>query len=340
MAIPDAMTRLRAIDRVPHWAVQTCHFVLVVIALLVFLPGARAAVDDSLFRSLVTVQPVWPGHAQAGESGPPSASEPEGTAVAIAAGGYLVTALHVVERASEISIRTADGRVMPAALVARDAATDLALLKIEADLPVLPRGPEPGLGEPVCALGNPYGTGLSVSCGVVSGLHRTGMGFNAIEDFIQTDAAINPGMSGGALVDGEGRLVGVLLAIFTGQSDSDIGINFAASLPLVVRVIDDLLARGTVAWSRPGFGVVPLTREERRTISGAKVRGVLPGGPAAAAGLQRGDIVTRIGERRIHKASDVTAAIQLAKPGSSLTLAVTRENRSMTLDLSLPLPGS
>ena len=334
------MTRPSVVPRHPLRGVMICRLALGAVVLLAAAADARAGIEESLFGSLVTVQPVWPGHAQAGEAGPPSATEPEGTAVAIATGGYLVTALHVVDRASEISIRTADGRVMPAALVARDAATDLALLKIEADLPVLPRGPEPGLGEPVCALGNPYGTGLSVSCGVVSGLHRTGMGFNAIEDFIQTDAAINPGMSGGALVDGEGRLVGVLLAIFTGQSDSDIGINFAASLPLVVRVIDDLLARGTVAWSRPGFGVVPLTREERRTISGAKVRGVLPGGPAAAAGLQRGDIVTRIGERRIHKASDVTAAIQLAKPGSSLTLAVTRENRSMTLDLSLPLPGS
>ena len=301
---------------------------------------SRAAIDQALFDSLVTVQPLWPGYGQSDGQGAPSAKEPEGTAVAIAPGGYLMTALHVVDRASEISVRRSDGLSMPARIVGRDPASDLALLKVEADIPLLPFGPEPALGAPVCALGNPFGTGLSVSCGVVSGLHRSGMGFNPIEDFIQTDAAINPGMSGGALVDREGRLVGLLLAIFTAESDADIGINFAASLALVRRVAEDLLAHGRVERASPGFRVVPLDRDERHRLSGAKVAGVLPGGPAEAAGLRRGDVITHVSGQRVHKARGVVAAVQMYRPGESLEITVVRAGEPMTLTLTLPEPRS
>src|SRR5690606_40595555 len=132
-----------------------------------------------------------------------------------------------------ISVRLPDGHHVPAEVVGRDAATDLALLRVEAELPPLPLAPDPALGAPVCAVGNQFGLDLSVTCGVVSALHRAGTGFNPVEDFVQTDAVVNPGASGGALVDGEGRLVGLLSAIFTMESDANIGVNFAASAALV-----------------------------------------------------------------------------------------------------------
>ena len=147
---------------------------------------------------------------------------------------------------------------LAAEIIGRDPLTDIALLKIDMDLPLLIPGPEPALGDKVCALGNPSGLGLSLSCGVVSALHRTGTGFNPMEDFIQTDAAVNPGGSGGALLDGDDRLVGLVSAIFTKDSDANIGVNFAASHALVMRVTEDLAAHGRVIRGKSGLRVEDL----------------------------------------------------------------------------------
>ncbi|MHA1600812.1 MAG: S1C family serine protease, partial [Alphaproteobacteria bacterium] len=200
---------------------------LAFVAVFLALATPAAAFEPKVLDSVVTVLPLWPGFERDGQVRRPPGSSPEGTAVAIRPGGYLVTALHVVDRATEITVRLPDGREVPARLVATDISTDLALLAIDVDLPILETAPEPTLGDPVCALGNQFGLGLSVTCGVVSGLHLSGVGFNPVEDFVQTDAAVNPGASGGALVDGQGRLVGILSAIFTKVSDANIGINFA-----------------------------------------------------------------------------------------------------------------
>ena len=156
-------------------------------------PPARAqSFSSETLKSVVSVLPEWPGFkGEPGREGRPK--NPEGTAVAVLPGGYLATNVHVIGRAEKIDIRLEDGRVMPATIVGRDASTDLALLKVSVDLPVLPAAPEPVLGQRVCAVGNQFGMGLSVTCGVVSALHRTGTGFNEIEDFIQTDAVVNPG---------------------------------------------------------------------------------------------------------------------------------------------------
>ena len=164
--------------------------------------------------------------------------EPEGTAVAIKPGGYLVTNFHVIRRALSISVRLTDGRLLTAEVVGVDPLTDLALIKVPEDITVLPIGQEPPLADPVCAIGNQFGLGLSVTCGVVSATHRTGTGFNQIEDFIQTDATVNPGASGGALVNDQNQLIGVLSAIFTKKSDANLGVNFAASTRLVLRVVE------------------------------------------------------------------------------------------------------
>ena len=294
------------------------------------------AFDAKVLDSVVSVLPLWPGQERGGQPQLPPGTAPEGTATAIRDGGYLVTALHVVARATAITVRLPDGREIPAELIGRDPATDLAVLKVAAELPPLPEAPEPALGAPVCAVGNQFGLDLSVTCGVVSALHRSGTGFNPIEDFVQTDASVNPGASGGPLVDAQGRLVGVLSAIFTKDADADIGINFAASVALVRRVTDDLIDHGRVIRARSGLRVVDLELAERTRLVGARVLSVVPGGAAEAAGLAAGDVILRVGARRIRRASDVVSALQLYRPGERVALSVMRTGAERELEVELP----
>ena len=303
---------------------------------LALAPAPGHAFEPRVLESVVSVLPLWPGHERGGQSRVPPGTAPEGTATAIRAGGYLVTALHVVARALEITVRLPDGREVPAELVGRDPPTDLAVLKVEADLPVLDDAPEPALGAPVCAVGNQFGLDLSVTCGVVSALHRSGTGFNSIEDFVQTDATVNPGASGGPLVDAQGRLVGVLSAIFTKDADADIGINFAASVALVRRVVGDLIAHGRVVRARSGLRVADLEPEMRARLVGARVLAVTPGGAAEQAGIEAGDVIVGVGARPVRKASDVTSAFQLHRPGDRVAVTVARDGAERSFELELP----
>ena len=246
--------------------------------LLAASAAPAAAFEARVLESVVSVLPVWPGHKVGGTPGTPPGSAPEATAVAVLPGGLLATALHVVDRAEAITVRLADGRRFAAELVAADVATDLALLRIPVDLPPLEPAPEPALGAPVCAVGNAFGLDLSVTCGVVSATQRSGVGFNPVEDFIQTDASVNPGASGGALVDAEGRLVGLLSAIFTKEADADIGVNFAVSAALLMRVVEDLAAHGRVRRPASGFRVVDPDPGGADGAVGARVVEVAPGG--------------------------------------------------------------
>lgn len=300
------------------------------------LSASARGIDAAVLASVVSVLPLWPGHEQGGLGNLPPGAEPEGSAVAVAPDGYLATALHVVAPASEIWVRLADGRVLPAELVARDPATDVALLKVEAAVPPLPFAPEPGLGEAVCAVGNAFGLDLSVTCGVVSAVRRSGVGFNPIEDFIQTDASVNPGASGGALVDREGRLVGLLSAIFTKQSDADIGVNFAVSAAMLQRILPDLIEHGQVLRSGPGLRVVPLERGERTELSGARILAVNPGSAAEAAGLKAGQVLQRVDGRRIGSQQDLTAAVQLRRPGETLLFEGLGDDGPFALEVTLP----
>ncbi|MPZ10507.1 MAG: PDZ domain-containing protein [Kiloniellaceae bacterium] len=303
-------------------------------AALAASPSARAF-DARVLDSVVSVLPQWPGQAQGGQPDLPPGVAPEGTAVAVAPGGYLATALHVVDQALSVTVRLPDGRHVPAEVVGRDAASDLALLKVATNLPPLPYAPEPVLGAPVCAVGNQFGLDLSVTCGVVSALHRAGTGFNPVEDFVQTDAVVNPGASGGALVDAEGRLVGLLSAIFSMESDANIGVNFAASAALLARVVEDLQAHGEVRRGKAGLGLDDLALGERAERVGVRVRGVLSGGAAETAGIRAGDLLTAIEERRIVKVAEAIAAIQLKKPGEGVRLTLLRGGETLTLTLVL-----
>lgn len=288
--------------------------------LLVSLPSAQVlAVPPETFESVVSVLPLWPGYEQGGRAGVPPGQDPEGSGVAVLPGGYVATALHVIERATKVDVRLASGRILPARIVGGDPATDIALLQVEAALPLLPEAPPQSRGAQVCALSNAFGLDLSVTCGVVSALHRSGTGFNAIEDFVQTDAAVNPGSSGGALVDLDGRLVGMLSAIFTKRSDANIGVNFAVSRSMLMRVVEDLAEHGEVLPASAGLQVVMPAGEAPRESTGVVVAAVDADGPAAGV-LQRGDRLLAAGGRRLRAPSDWHSVVYLHRPGDELTL--------------------
>lgn len=312
---------------------------LLILAFVVILlnPGHvnAEAFSPDILKSVVSVLPEWPGYGGGDAANPGRPKNPEGSAVAILPGGYLATNVHVLGAATKIKIRLDDGRLLAGTIIGRDPRTDIALIKAPIDLAVPPFGPEPKLGGRVCAIGNQFGLGLSVTCGVASALHRTGTGFNPVEDFIQTDAVVNPGGSGGALVDDDGRLVGLVSAIFTKDSDANIGVNFASSLDLVLRVARDLKKHGRVVYGKSGVVVRALTEIEREALSGAMVARVTLDGAGAKAGLQPGDILTTVGRRRILKTSDVPGAFHLNRPGASIPISFLRDGRPKTTTLVL-----
>ena len=295
---------------------------------LMLATGPAAAFDPSALDSVVSVLPNWP-------SGEPLPERPEGSGVAVMTGGYIATNGHVLGAAKSLRVRLADGRIVAAEIVGVDRLTDIALIKAPVELPLREIAPPPPLGATVCAIGNPFGLGLSVTCGVVSAVHRTGTGFNPIEDFIQTDATVNPGASGGALVDADGRLVGMVSAIFTKGADADIGVNFAASMPLVMRVVEDLARHGRVIRAKTGLRVADLDEADRASLVGARVTRADPGGSADAAGLSAGDVITAIGDRAIRRASDVPSALHMHRPGDRVAVAYLRDGTRHVADFEL-----
>ena len=219
------------------------------LALAMLLLAGRSAFADhgagtwsAAAPSVVVIEPTWPGYSRPGFGAPPGTA-PAGTGIYFGTGEssrFLVTAAHVITRATDIDIVTAQGGRHKARVVAVDRQRDIAILRTDLRRrPVTLRQDDPAIGEHACAIGNSFGLGLSFSCGVVSAIHRTNVGLNAIEDFVQTDAAINPGGSGGALVDAEGRLIGMIDGIFTKEADIDAGVNFAVSAPLLIEAVDE-----------------------------------------------------------------------------------------------------
>ena len=210
-------------------------------------PHSFKAIEASVLRVL----PTWPGYDRPGFGAPPGTA-PEGTGFVIAvpsnanisgssqeaSSPYLLTAAHVVDRATRIEIISPNGVRADAVLLAVDPRTDLALLKMPFALPTVKLMLDtPAVGTHACAVGNSFGLGISLSCGVVSATGRKNIGFNPVEDFIQTDAAVNPGASGGLLINSAGKGLGLIDAIFTKSEDSDAGVNFAVSAKLIDRVL-------------------------------------------------------------------------------------------------------
>ncbi len=265
-----------------------------------------------------------------------------GSGVIVSPDGYLLTNFHVIDGADEIEVQLADGRQARARLVGTDAETDLALLQVRLErLPVVELGDLRALqvGDVVLAIGNPFNVGQTVTSGIVSALGRNRLGLSTFENYIQTDAAINPGNSGGALVDAEGRLVGINTAIYS-RSGGSLGIGFAIPVDAARAVMEALVRDGHV--TRGWIGVEPrdLTPEiaaELRlpSASGVLIAGVLQDGPAARAGIQPGDVLTRIGGHEVASTAQLLAAVAALKPHSRTQIAVQRGAQALQLTLTV-----
>ena len=291
------------------------------------VPVSSAPADA--LPSVVSVLPQWPGR-------PDNAAEPEGSGVVVLDGRTIVTATHVLGRAKRVLVRTSDGDVVEATIVAKDKATDLAILSVDGQLPAISvQLEDPLAGDRACAIGNAFGLGLSLTCGSVSAVHRSGVGFNAIEDFVQTDAVVNPGASGGALVDAQGRLIGVLSAIFTKQSDANIGVNFAVSASLVDKVVKRLRADGGIQWKFAGLGLRAYPAKGETGRQAAEVRQVRNGSAADTAGVLTGDRIVRAGKRRIRKPQDLRAALARLDPGDKIRLEMIRNGMPLSVELTM-----
>jgi serine protease DegQ len=265
-----------------------------------------------------------------------------GSGVIISADGVLLTNNHVIDGASDIEVLLSDGRQARATLVGTDPETDVAVLKIDLpNLPVIPLGDATSLqvGDVVLAIGNPFNVGQTVTSGIVSALGRSQLGINTFENFIQTDAAINPGNSGGALVDADGRLVGINTAIFS-RSGGSLGIGFAIPVDVARQVAASLLKDGVVARGWIGVQTRELTPELAQALKLGTERGVLIGGvvseaPAAKAGIKPGDVLTRIGEREVTSPAELLSAVAALKPQSQVEVAVQRGAKAMSFQLAV-----
>jgi len=297
--------------------VTRARLAILFISLLGLVPGslfwgAALALDvNAVLPSVVSVLPQMP-------PGAGNAREPEGSGVVILDGTKIITASHVLGRTKHILIRSHEGKILKARLKGRDLASDLALLEINEPLVPLKFGGEAKLGSRACAIGNTFGFGLTVTCGVVSGVHKAGMGFNPVEDFVQTDAAVNPGASGGALVDDKGGLIGILSAIFAKTSDTNIGMNFAVSAPLAKRVALDLNTKGHARRQPSGLRLARFPTKGDIGTEAAIVVRVRPGLPAAVAGVGVGDKIIMAAGRRVRKPADFVSALALSPSGADL----------------------
>jgi serine protease DegQ len=259
-----------------------------------------------------------------------------GSGVIVDAGrGIVVTNHHVVENAQEITVTLKDRRRFQAKMVGSDAATDIAVLKIEAErLTALPVGDSDRLkvGDFLVAIGNPFGLGQTVTSGIVSALGRSGLKVEGYEDFIQTDASINPGNSGGALVSFNGELVGINTAII-GPAGGSVGIGFAVPTSIVQAVTEQILEHGEVRRGRLGVAIQDLTpdlAESMRVMGeqGAVIAQVETNSAAERAGLRSGDVVVAIDGRPIHGATDLRNRIGLLRVGTPVQLTIVRNGGS------------
>ena len=264
-----------------------------------------------------------------------------GSGVIVSPDGYILTNNHVLEEATAIEIQLSDGRRAPATVIGTDPDTDLAVLKISlGTVPSVALGDSGSLqvGDPVLAIGNPFGVGQTVTSGIVSALGRSELGINTFENFIQTDAAINPGNSGGALVDIRGNLVGINTAIYS-RTGGYMGIGFATPTSMAKQVLDDIIYTGHV--TRGWIGVEPsnITAEIAAAFGGKEnegvmVTGILHDSPASKAGLQPGDIISKVNAQNIRNAQDLLAAVSALKPGVIADLAVKRKSEIRTIKIT------
>ncbi|MCA3238514.1 MAG: S1C family serine protease [Curvibacter sp.] len=264
-----------------------------------------------------------------------------GSGVIVSPGGYILTNNHVIEGADEIEVILNDSRRGRARVIGTDPDSDLAVLKIELDkLPVIVLGNSDALqvGDPVLAIGNPFGVGQTVTGGIVSALGRNQLGINTFENFIQTDAAINPGNSGGALVDANGNLLGINTAIYS-RSGGNMGIGFAIPVSTAQQVLESIVKEGQV--TRGWIGVEPsdLSPELAETFGvkggeGVIITGVLQNGPAAQAGIRPGDVIMRVSGEPVLNVSELLSRVAALKPGNAAVFVIRRQDRTLEVSIT------
>ena len=278
-----------------------------------------------------------------GQRNKPKAPESSGSGVIISEDGYIVTNNHVIDNADIVEIVLDDKRKFEAKIIGKDPETDLALLKIdEKGLPFARFGNSDKLqvGEWVLACGNPFELTSTVTAGIISAkgrnlnLLRTKENY-AIESFIQTDAAVNPGNSGGALVNLKGELIGINTAIAS-PNGSFAGYSFAVPVSIVKKVMDDLLNFGEVQRALIGVVIQDVTAElakekKLKDIKGVFVNGVNDGGAANDAGVKQGDVITKIDGVEVNSSSELQESVAQHRPGDKILVSIVRENKPMSI---------
>ena len=267
-----------------------------------------------------------------------------GSGVIVSADGYILTNHHVIDGAEEITVEMTDDRTFSAKLVGSDPPSDLAVLKIDQNnLPVVTMGDSDRarVGDMVLAIGNPLGLEQTVTAGIVSAKGRsTGLSDGSFEDFIQTDAPINQGNSGGALINaGTGELIGINSQILS-PTGGNIGIGFAIPVNMAKGVMDQLIRSGTVRRGSLGVTIQPLTPEAISRLGlqnarGALVNSVVPGGPAERAGVRAGDVITAVNGTAIQDPNALRNTIARTAPGTEVTLTIWRNGREEQLRVRL-----
>jgi serine protease Do len=267
-----------------------------------------------------------------------------GCGVILSSDGYIVTNNHVVDNSTKLQVTLPDGRRVTGKIVGKDAKTDLALIKVDADhLNALPLGHDKDIevGEWVLAIGSPFGEALNhtVTSGIISAKGRSNVGIADYEDFLQTDAAINPGNSGGALVDLDGDLIGINTAILS-SSGASAGIGFAIPVDMVRQITDQLKSQGHVVRGWLGVSIQALTPEMKKSLNlekydGAVVSDVQKGSPAAEAGFKSYDVITSVNGKTIRDNTQLRDEIAALRPGSKAEIGIVRDGKEKTISLTI-----
>ena len=262
-----------------------------------------------------------------------------GSGVIISQDGYIVTNSHVISKADNIIVMLNDGRKATAKVIGNDVESDLAVIKVDLTglKPLGFREQSTQVGDVVLAIGNPFGVGQTVTQGIISATGRTGLGINTVEDFIQTDAAINPGNSGGALVDAYGQLVGINTAIFS-RSGGSMGIGFAIPTEIVKLVMNGIIKDGKVHRGWLGIELQSSMKDPTKLsddTQGVEVMNVMRDGPAAKAGLQKGDIITAMDNKPVNDANTLIQMVARKAPNSVVNLQVMRNKVPSSVNVTL-----